>query len=167
MPRNGVFHTLDLEKSLQLQGGFAPWPPNQGIAPGSHQGLLKAPGPPLSGLWLSSEPGIPCRNEDSRGNENRKLWEKIFSVGKKFDKHTFFSIKIKMMDLWMQIEGTKQTFIMNFSGLDYSNLFPECLKLHRFSEGHAVGAHTKFPLFFSLAIPASVFSIPISDCWLQ
>ena len=24
-----------------------------------------------------------CGNEDSRGNENRKLWKKIFSVGKK------------------------------------------------------------------------------------
>ena len=41
-------------------------------------------------------------------------------------------MKIKMMDLWMQIEGTKLTFIVNFSVLDYSNLPPEYLKLHKF-----------------------------------
>ena len=32
--------------------------------------------------------------------------------------HTF-SMKIKMMDLWMQIEGTNLIFIMNFSVLDF------------------------------------------------
>ena len=31
----------------------------------------------------------------------------------------FFSMKIKMIDLWMQIEGTKLIFIMNFSVLDF------------------------------------------------
>ena len=31
----------------------------------------------------------------------------------------FFSIKIKMMDLWMQIEGTKLIFIINISVLDF------------------------------------------------
>ena len=29
----------------------------------------------------------------------------------------FFSMKIKMMDLWMQIEGTKLIFVMNISVL--------------------------------------------------
>ena len=28
-------------------------------------------------------------------------------------------MKIKMMDLWMQIEGTKLIFVMNFSMLDF------------------------------------------------
>ena len=28
-------------------------------------------------------------------------------------------MKIKMMDLWMQIEGTKIIFIVNFSVLDF------------------------------------------------
>ena len=49
--------------------------------------------------------------------ENRG--EKITSVGQKSDKHTFFSMKIKTMDLCMQIEGTKLTFVMSFSVLDY------------------------------------------------
>ena len=40
------------------------------------------------------------------------LWEKI-------DKHTVFPMKIKMMDLWMQIEGRKLMFILNFSVLDF------------------------------------------------
>ena len=46
--------------------------------------------------------------------QNRR---KKMSVGEKIDKHTFF-VWIKMMDQWMQIEGTKLTFIMNFSVLD-------------------------------------------------
>ena len=37
-----------------------------------------------------AEPGIRRRNKDSHGNENRKLWKKKFSIGKKIDKHTFF-----------------------------------------------------------------------------
>ena len=38
-----------------------------------------------------AEPGIHRGNEDSHGNENRKSWEKkLFSVGGKINKHTFF-----------------------------------------------------------------------------
>ena len=44
---------------------------------------------------------------------------KIYFSWKKIDKHTFFSMKNKMMDLWMQIEGTKLMFIMNFSVLHF------------------------------------------------
>ena len=79
-----------------------------------------------------SEPGIRCGNKDSRRNKNRKSrgGGGGFSVGKNRQAY-LFSMKIKMMDLWMQIEGTKQTFIMNFSVLDYSNVPPECLRLHR------------------------------------
>ena len=55
----------------------------------------------------------------------------IFSVGEK-SASILFSYEIKMMDLGMQIEDTKLTFIMHFSVLDYSNLPPECQKLHRF-----------------------------------
>ena len=58
-------------------------------------------------------------NEDSRRNENRKSWKKILSVGKKIDRHTFFPVKIKVIDLWMQIEVRKLIFIMNFSLLDF------------------------------------------------
>ena len=48
---------------------------------------------------LLSEPGSCCGNEDSRRNKNRKLLNKLFSVGKKIDKRTLFSIKIRMIDL--------------------------------------------------------------------
>ena len=58
-------------------------------------------------------------NEDYRGNENRKSWKKNFFRGKKIDKHTFFPMKIKMVDLWMQTEVRKLIFIMNFSVLDF------------------------------------------------
>ena len=44
----------------------------------------------------------------------------------------FFSMKIKMMDLWMQIEDTTLIFIMILVCYISSNLPPECLKLHRF-----------------------------------
>ena len=71
-------------------------------------------------------------NEDSRGNENRKSWKNIFSVGKKAISILFFPMKIKMIDLWMQIEVRKLIFIMNFSVLDFFKFSPECLKLHRF-----------------------------------
>ena len=37
-------------------------------------------------------------NEDSRGNENRKSWGKKFLL-EKIDKHTFFPMKIQMIDL--------------------------------------------------------------------
>ena len=58
-------------------------------------------------------------NEDSRGNENRKSWKKNFCWKKKIDKHTFFPVKIKVIDLWMQIEVRKLIFFMNFSVLDF------------------------------------------------
>ena len=56
----------------------------------------------------------------SRKWKSKIAGKKIFSVGKKSTSILFFSMKIKMMDLWMQIEGTNR------------NLPPECLKLHRF-----------------------------------
>ena len=60
----------------------------------------------------------------------------------------------------MQIEGTKLIFIVNFSVLDYSNLPPECLKLHKinfqyFPKGMPPDPPKHF-LFLSLAIPSSV-----------
>ena len=57
-------------------------------------------------------------------NENRKS-QKTCSMEKNWQ-------AIKMMDLWMQTEGIKLIFTMNFSVLDSSNLPPECLKVHRF-----------------------------------
>ena len=45
-------------------------------------------------------------------------------LGKKNRQAYFFSMKIKMMDLWMQIEGTKLMFIMNFGELDYFKFAP-------------------------------------------
>ena len=49
-------------------------------------------------FFLSSEPGIHHGNEDSRVMkiENRR---NIIFCGEKIDKHTFFPMKIKMMDL--------------------------------------------------------------------
>ena len=38
---------------------------------------------------------------------------------KNIDKRTFFSMKIKMMDLCMQTEGTQLIFVMNFSVLHF------------------------------------------------
>ena len=46
-----------------------------------------------------AEPGIRCGNEDFRGNENQKLWNKIFLMAKKSTGTHFFSMKIKMMVL--------------------------------------------------------------------
>ena len=49
-------------------------------------------------ILINSEPEIRCGNEDSRGTktENHK---NIYFPWKEMDKHTFFSMKIKMMDL--------------------------------------------------------------------
>ena len=47
-----------------------------------------------------------------------KIVEKYFFRGKNWQAY-FFPMKIKMMDLWMQIEGTKLIFVMNFSVLDF------------------------------------------------
>ena len=44
---------------------------------------------------------------------------KIYFPWKEIDKHAFFPMKIKMMDLRMHIEGTKLIFVMNFSVLDF------------------------------------------------
>ena len=62
---------------------------------------------------------------------NRKLWKNIFSVGKKSTSILFF-MKIKMVDVRMQIEGTKLIYVPNFSVLHSSDWLPECHKLHRF-----------------------------------
>ena len=48
--------------------------------------------------------------------ENRE--KKIFRGGKK-STSILFSMKIKMMDLQMQIEDTQLIFVMNFSVLDF------------------------------------------------
>ena len=48
--------------------------------------------------------------------ENR--WTKYFPREKNRQAY-FFPVKIKMMDLWMQIESRKLIFIMNFSELDF------------------------------------------------
>ena len=66
-----------------------------------------------------SEPGIRRENKDSCGNEIRKSQNKIFSMAKNRQAYIFFSMKIKMMDLLMQIEGGKFIFIMNFRVLDF------------------------------------------------
>ena len=50
------------------------------------------------------------------------------SMGEKINKHTFF-YKIKMMDLWMQIEGTKVIFITNFSVLDFFKFASRMLQI--------------------------------------
>ena len=65
------------------------------------------------------EHGIRRGNEDSRGNEKRRSRKRYIFREKKIDKHSFFYMKFKMMDLWMQIEGTKLIFIMDFSVLHF------------------------------------------------
>ena len=93
--------------------------------------------------------------------------KKYFPWGK-IDKHTFFSMKIKVMDLWMQIEGTKLIYIMNFSMLDFckfASRTPQIaqilvLTFKLFPREHAPGPTHKFPLFYSLAIPDSAMGEP-------
>ena len=72
-------------------------------------------------------------------------------------------MKIKMMDLWMQIKGRKIIFIMTFCVLDFfkfASRMPQIAQIlvsaFKFFPGeHAPGPHRYF-LFFSLAIPGSV-----------
>ena len=66
-----------------------------------------------------TEPGIRRENEDSRGYENRKPRKNIFYMEKKSTSILFFSMKMKMMDLWTQTEGVKLIFVMNFSALHF------------------------------------------------
>ena len=89
--------------------------------------------------WIISEPGTHRRNEDPRGNENRISWNKIFSVGKKSTSILFFSMKVKIIDLWLQIEGTKLIFVMNFSVLDFSNCTDFSLNFQNFPWGGGGG----------------------------
>ena len=63
---------------------------------------------------LSSELGIRCGNDYSGGNENRKSQGKNIFRGEKFDRHTFFSMKIKVTGLRLQIDGSKVIFIYEF-----------------------------------------------------
>ena len=81
-------------------------------------------------------------------------------------------MKIKMMDLWMQIEGIKLIFMRNFSVLDFFRFASRIpliaqIKLVLTLQIFRVGGHTPGPLsppppppqyfllFFSLAIPGS------------
>ena len=65
----------------------------------------------LNRAWNSS------RKQGFSRKLKSKISEKRYFPWKKIDKHTFFSMKIKMMDLWIQIEGTELMFIVNFSVL--------------------------------------------------
>ena len=62
--------------------------------------------------------------------KSKSAEQNIFRGGKNQQAY-FFSMKIKMRDLWMQIEGRKLIF-MNFSVLDFFKFAPEYCKLHRF-----------------------------------
>ena len=74
-------------------------------------------------LWLLiSEPGVCCGKEDSRRNETQILEKYIFRGKKLTSIH--FSIKFKMMDPCMQIEGTKLISIMNFRVQDFFRFAP-------------------------------------------
>ena len=99
---------------------------------------------------------------------------KRYFHGKKIDKDTdFFSMKIKMMDLWMQIEGTKLIFIMNFSVLDFFKFASRMPNIAQIlvSPWHPplppqpppppTHPSQKFPLFFFFSL-----AIPGSDKWL-
>ena len=128
-------------------------------------------------LFRFAEHGIRRGNEESHRTENRKLWKKYFLWEKKNQQAYFFSMKFKMMDLCMKIEGTKLIFIMNFSVLDFFKFvsrMPQIAQIELvlafkiFPEG---GGGVGMPLdtspppprnflfFFSLAIPGSGFDI--------
>ena len=72
-------------------------------------------------------------------------------------------MKIKMMDLWMQIEGRKLLFTMNFSVLDFFKFAPRMphiaqilVSTFKFLPGEHAPDHPRYFLFlFSLAIPGS------------
>ena len=65
-------------------------------------------------MYIQSEPGICRRNEDSIGNENRKLRGKNSFRGKK---STIFFLRTARR--CRQMEGTKLIFIVNFSVLEF------------------------------------------------
>ena len=75
--------------------------------------------PPLLLLLCfgSPEPGICSGNEDSCGNGNRN-YGKVYFPWKK-STSILFSMKIKMIDLSMQAEGTQLIFVMNCSVLHF------------------------------------------------
>ena len=80
-----------------------------------------------------------------------------------------FSMKITVMDLWIQIEGTKLIYIMNFSVPDFfkfasrkpqtAQILVSTFKL--FPREHAPGPPLKFPLvfFFSYARLCNAVSV--------
>ena len=101
-----------------------------------------------------------------------KITEKCTFHGKKIDKHTFCSMKIKMMDVWMQSEGTKLIFVMNFSVLDFlkfTSRMPQIAQILVWTFQNFEGRHTprpprNFP-FFSLAVPGSVLGEIVFTCF--
>ena len=94
-----------------------------------------------------------------------KIVEKKFRLGEKINKHTFFPMKIKMMDLWMQIEGRKLIFNMNFIVLDFfrfASRMPQGQTIQilvltfKICRGNMPQDPPTYFFFFSLAIPGSV-----------
>ena len=83
----------------------------------------------------------------------------------------FFSMKVKMMDLWMQIEGTKLIFIINISVLDFfkfasrmpqiAQILVSTLKIFRRGGGMPPDPPTPLEIssFFPWAIPGSDFEV--------
>ena len=67
-------------------------------------------------LCQSLEFVVETRNLAEMKIENR--WKNMFRA-KKSTSIPFFPMKMKMMDLWMQIQGTKFIFVMNFNVLDF------------------------------------------------
>ena len=79
--------------------------------------------------------------------------------GEKIHKHTFFSMKIKMMDLWMQTDGTKLIFVVNFSVLDFFNFpsrMPQIAQI-LVSTSKIFRTPLEISSLFSLAIPGCVW----------
>ena len=103
---------------------------------------------------------------------------KYILPGKKYrHAYLFFSMKIKMMVLWMQIEGTKLMFVMNVSVLHFFKFASRMAQIAQIlvstpkifpeerggGEGgeHAPGPRKIFTLLF-IAIPGSVY--PVIPC---
>ena len=95
-----------------------------------------------------------------------KIAKDLFRGGKNRQAY-FFTMKIKMMNLWVQIEGTKLIFIMNFSLLHFFKFAPRIPQVAQilvstfkiFQGSMPPNLPRNFLFFFSLAIPGSANAV--------
>ena len=102
---------------------------------------------------------------------------KIYFPWKKNQQAYFSSMKIKMMNLWMQIEGTKLIFIMNLIVLHFfkfASRVPQIAKIlvstFKVSGGQGGGACPQTPLeissfFFHQQVQALILQFQSISCY--